>query len=274
MAIATMTETPLAGALGAEVRGVRFAEPLDGGLLGAIDQLLAEYLVLFFPGQHLDDREHLAFARQFGEPYIHPIGRVAGRTEAGVEHIVDSEDRPPFQDRWHTDVSWDTEPPTHGTLRAIDMPWRGGDTIWSSMYAAYDALSPTMKELLPTLRAFHDMGAGEAFASKAGAEITARTRELFPGAEHNVVGVHPGTGRRYLYVNRQFTRRIVGLHDAESDAILGFLVEHVTHPNFQVRYHWTAGDVCMWDERVTQHFAVADHYPQRREMGRVPLLGR
>jgi taurine dioxygenase len=118
------------------------------------------------------------------------------------------------------------------------------------------------------------MGAGQAFVSKAGAEITARTRELFPGVEHPVVAVHPGTGHPFLYVNRQFTRHIVGLHEAESAALLGFLVDHATHPNFQVRHRWTVGDVCLWDERVTQHFAVADHYPQRREMGRVPAIRR
>ena len=170
-----------------------------------------------------------------------------------MEHIIDSEHRPPFEDHWHTDVSWEAEPPTFGTLCAIDAPSPGGDTIWSSMYAAYEALSDTMKGLLSTLRAVHDMGDGQAFISKAGAEITARTRELFPGAEHPVVCVHPSTGRRYLYVNRQFTRRIVGLHDAESDALLGVPVEHATHPNFQIRHRWTAGDVCLWDERVTQH---------------------
>ncbi len=272
MALATLTVTPLAGALGAEVHGVRLAEPLEGGLVHELEGLLRQHLVLFFPAQHLDDPAHLAFALNFGEAYIHPIGRVAGRTEPAVEHIIDSEDRPPFQDRWHTDVSWDPSPPTFGTLRAIDIPLRGGDTIWSSMCAAYDALSATMKELLAPLRALHDMGAGRAFVSKAGADVTARTRERFPGAEHPVVRTHPATGRRYLYVNQEFTRRIVGLHEAESAALLGFLVEHVTNPNFQVRHRWTAGDVCLWDERVTQHFAVADHYPQRREMGRVPVV--
>ena len=97
-------------------------------------------------------------------------------------------------------------------LRAIDLPERGGDTIWASMYAAYDALSPTMQAMIEPLTAFHDMGAGIAFISKAGPELTAMAKELCPGAEHPVVRTHPDTGRRYLYVNRGFTQRIVGLH--------------------------------------------------------------
>ena len=157
-------------------------------------------------------------------------------------------------------------------LRAIDMPERGGDTIWASTYAAYDALSPTMQELLVGLTAFHDMGLGTAFVSKAGAELTAKAAELCPGAEHPVVRTHPVTGRKHLYVNRGFTRRIVGLNPAESDTLLEFLYRHCEHPNFQVRYEWTVGDVAIWDERPTMHFAVSDHYPLRREMARATVV--
>ena len=188
-----------------------------------------------------------------------------------MEHIIDDIEHPPYQDKWHTDVSWDPRPPAYGTLRSIDIPSRGGDTIWASMYAAYDALSPVMRQAIDPLVALHDMGIGTAFVSKAGAEIVARTREQFPGAEHPVVGVHPITGRKFLNVNQGFTRRIVGMHDDESTALLGFLVDHATHPNFQVRYSWKVGELAIWDERCTHHFAVADFLPERREMARIAI---
>ena len=260
---------PLAGALGAEVVGVDLAAPLDEETLADLHALLDRHLVLFFAGQAISDEEQLAFASRFGAPYVHPIARTLGRTTAGVEHIIDSVEHPPYQDRWHTDVSWDPLPPVYGFLRAAEVPSRGGDTIWASMYAAYDALSPAMQQIVEPLVAVHDMGSMRAFIEKAGVEAVARTREQFPGAEHPVVGVHPSTGRRYLNVNREFTDRIVGMHADESAALLGLLVRHATNPNFQCRHSWTLGELAIWDERCTQHFAVADYLPERREMARV-----
>jgi taurine dioxygenase len=227
--------------------------------------------VVFFPGQALADDEHLAFALCFGEPYIHPIGRTAGRSSVGVEHIVDSVEHPPYQDKWHTDVSFDPHPPVYGTLRAIDIPSRGGDTVWASMYSAYDALSPVLREVVASLSAVHDMGSAAAFVTKAGADLVARTRQAFPGAEHPVVGTHPSTGRRFLNVNKEFTARIVGMHPEESATLLKLLTDQTMNPNHQVRYSWAPGDVAIWDERVTQHFAVADYLPERREMARVAV---
>jgi taurine dioxygenase len=268
----SLSAVPRAGHLGADVRGVDLRLPLEPGEVAALRALLDEHLVLFLPGQHLDDEQQLAFALQFGAPYTHPIGRANGRTAAGCEHIVDDVDHPPYQDKWHTDVSWDVTPPVYGTLRAIDLPPKGGDTIWASMYAAYDALSPVMQAMIEPLEARHTMGSATSFITKAGAAAVARAAEAFPGAVHPVVGVHQGTGRRYLNVNREFTASIVGMEPAESQAMLDFLSQHATHPNFQVRHSWTVGDVVIWDERCTQHFAVADYMPARREMGRVAVV--
>jgi taurine dioxygenase len=265
---------PIGGSLGARVEGIDLRRPLTAELAARLVELLDEHLVVFLPGQHLDDEQHLAFATVLGEPYTHPLSRAAGRADAVVGHIVDSVEHPPYQDRWHTDVSWDVRPPDYGTLRAIEMPSKGGDTVWADTCAAFDALSPAMQRLVEPLEAWHDMGVGRAFDDKAGTDLVARTRELFPGAAHPVVGTHPHTGRRYLNVNKEFTRSIVGMHPDESAALLGFLTDHVTSPNFQVRYHWDVGDVAIWDERCTQHFAVADYLPERREMARVALLDR
>jgi taurine dioxygenase len=269
----TFTVTPRAGHLGVDVTGLDLRDvPGDDALTRTVTGLLDEHLVVFFRGQELDDDAQLAFALALGEPYVHPIARAGGATRATCEHIVDDVEHPPFQDRWHTDVSWDFEPPVYGTLRAIDLPPKGGDTIWASMYAAHDALSPVMQQLLEPLQALHTMGASRSFLSKAGPEMVARTLEAFPGAVHPVIGTHPATGRRFLNVNAEFTQSIVGLEPEESDALLGFLVRHATQPNFQVRHTWGPGDVGVWDERCTQHFAVADYMPARREMGRVAVV--
>ena len=268
----TIEAAPRAGHLGADVRGVDLRQPLTDGELAEVQQLLDTHLVLFFPDQDIDDDQQLEFALRFGDPYVHPIARAGGTTTAGCEHIVDDTEHPPFQDRWHTDVSWDLTPPTYGTLRAIDMPERGGDTIWASAHAAYDALSPVMQQVVEPLEALHTMGASRAFITKAGMDAVARAAEAFPGSVHPVVGVHPRTGRKYLNVNREFTASIVGMTEDESAPLLDFLTLHVAHPNFQVRHTWTVGVVAVWDERATQHFAVADFMPARREMGRVAVV--
>ena len=265
---ATITARPAAGALGAIVEGIDLRRALAADEVDHLHRLLLDDLVLFFPGQDLDDDEHLRFALSFGDYYTHPIARAA-RLGPRAGHIVDDDEHPPFQDQYHTDVSWDSQPPTFGVLRMIDRPVSGGDTVFANMYTAYDRLSDTMKGCVNGLTAWHDMGEGKAVRSKSGDTATDKAAELQPGAEHPVVGVHPVTGRRYLYVNRGFTRRICGMHKDESDALLRCLVDHTTSPNFQVRWNWSVGDVVMWDERCTQHFAVADFFPQRREVARV-----
>ena len=139
------------------------------------------------------------------------------------------------------------------------------------MYTAYDALSPVLQTAIAPLLAVHDMGKAAAFITKAGPDLVARTREAFPGAKHPVVGVHPATGRRYLNVNKEFTAAIVGMHPEESAVLLKLLTDLATNPNHQVRHSWAPGDFVIWDERVTQHFAVADYLPERREMARVAV---
>lgn len=273
-ATASPTVTPLTGALGARVEGVDLRQPLSDGLVDEIQSLVDEHLVVFFTGQQIDDDQQFAFALRFGGPYIHPLGRAAGRTTAGTEHIVDTVETPPFQDHWHTDVSWDEEPPAYGTLRAIEMPARGGDTLWANAYLAYETLPADVQERIAGLDAHHDMGFGAAFISKAGIEAVERTRAMFPGAVHPVVGVHPRTGRPYLNVNTSFTREIVGVPAEEGSALLRELFDRFVDPNLQVRWRWTVGDVALWDERATQHFAVADFMPARREMARVPVSPR
>jgi taurine dioxygenase len=262
----------LTSVLGAELTGLPRLDTVDDDTLTAVVDAVHQHQVVFVLGQEdLTDEQHLEVMLRIGSPYVHPLARVAGVVEARVEHIVDDETHPPFQDRWHTDVSWDVAPPTIGSLRPIEMPDHGGDTLWASMYAAHDTLSAPLQQVLSGLTAHHDIGSGEAFRTKGGTDVLEMARALLPDTRHPVIGTHPTTGRPYLYVNRQFTRRIVELERAESDALLGFLVEHAVHPNHCLRHTWTLGELCLWDERSTQHFAAADHFPARREMARVAV---
>lgn len=263
---------PLTGVFGAEIRGLPCVDQLNEDETAAILAAVHEHQVIFIQGQEaLGDEGHLEFMLRLGSPYVHPLARVAGRAEAAADHIVDDADHPPFQDRWHTDVTWDLEPPTIGSLRPIDMPERGGDTLWASMYAAYDGLSEAYRHMIDRFTAHHDLGDGEAFKSKGGLKAYEMANELLPDTRHPVVGTHPTTGRKFLYVNQQFTRRIVDLEPNESAAVLGFLVDHAVHPNNGLRHTWTIGELCLWDERATQHLATADHFPARREMARVAV---
>lgn len=266
---ATMRITPVAGTLGAVVEGLDLRS-VDEATVTTLRSLLLDHQVLVLPGQHqLDDEAQVALMLRFGEPYLHPIARAVGQTELKAGHIVDDAEHPPFQDQYHTDVSWDPEPPTWGCLRMIERPPAGGDTLFVNMHAAYEALSPAMQRALEGLTAWHDPGEGKAFRSKSGDAATDAAEQLVPGASHPIVAVHPETGRPHLYVNRGFTRRIEQFTPAESRAVLDLLFAHVEQPNFQMRWTWSVGDVVIWDERCTQHFAVADHYPSRREVARV-----
>jgi len=258
--------------LGATLTGLPRIDTIDDDTLAEVVAAVHEHQVVFIRGQEdLSDPQHLEVMLRVGSPYVHPLARVAGRTDAIVEHIVDDADHPPFQDRWHTDVSWDLTPPTIGSLRPIEMPEQGGDTLWASMYAAYDSLSPRLRDALDGLTAHHDIGSGEAFKTKGGVDVFEMAKTLLPDTRHPVIGTHPTTGRRHLAVNKQFTRRIVELEPAESDALLGFLVDHAVQPNHCLRHRWTVGELCLWDERSTQHFATGDHFPARREMARVAV---
>ncbi len=264
-----MNVTPIAGHLGALVTDIELARS-GPSEIDALRAALDEHLVLFFPDQaSMTDEQQVEFGLQFGGPYFHPIARALGATDFKAGHIIDDIDHPPFQDKWHTDVSWDPEPPIYGVLRMVDRPERGGDTVFVSTYAAYDALSDTMKSMLDGLTAWHDLGDEVSFRSKAGNDVVDKTLALVPGANHPVVGTHPDTGRKYLNVNAEFTSHINELTKAESRVILDFLVDHCANPNFAVRWSWSLGDVVVWDERPTLHYAVADYYPQRREVVRV-----
>ena len=257
---------PLTPTIGAVVRGVDLSEPISDELFERIHSAWMKHLVLFFRDQALTPEQHLAFGRRFGELHVHPAAPYAhGQPELMVIHTDESSHRNNGS-VWHSDVSADIEPPMASVLHLTEVPTQGGDTLWASMYAAYDALSEPMKELLESLTARHA-------ADYTGFYGDHEPQRESPRADHPVVRTHPVTGKKALFVNRGFTRRINELSRRESRGLLDFLFEHAEDPAFQCRFQWRANSVALWDNRCTQHLAIWDYYPQKRSGIRVTIKG-
>ena len=245
--------TRLAGALGAEIHGIDLRSVSDDDI-AVVRELLREHLVLFFPGQNLTQDEHVGFGRHFGELEGHPNLRNSSKAPEIFE-LIASEGG--IADEWHSDLTFMPNPSVMSILHMVKCPSAGGDTMWSSMYAAYEALSPPIQELCDGLSALHD------------AHPHDRSEKT---AIHPVVRVHPETGRKSLFVNEHFTRRIVEMSSEESDTLLPFLTNWVQKPQFTVRYHWSAGTIGMWDNRCTQHYVLND-FNEERVIQRVTVMG-
>jgi len=258
--------TPLAGA---EIRGADLSKPLDERTFKEIHAALIDNGVIFFRDQHLTPEQQKAFGRLFGELHLHPAAprEVPEHPEILVIH-ADENSKHVAGENWHSDVSCDLEPPMGSILYMHELPPVGGDTLFASMYAAYDALSEPMKRFLEPLTAMHE---GEhVYRGRYGVNDTGK---VFPKAEHPVVRTHPVSGRKALYVNGGFTTRIVQLKRPESDAVLRFLYRHVETPEFHCRFRWQVNSVAFWDNRCMQHHAMWDYYPQRRHGHRVTIKG-
>ena len=245
----------LSGSLGAEIRGMRLAEatPEDAE---RIHTLLMEHQVLFFPDQHPTPDEHLAFGRLFGELEAHPnLDMERERPEFFELRATDGAGG--VADEWHSDITFEAEPSKFAILHMKICPEVGGDTLWANAYKAYDELSAPMRAFCDGLTALHD----------ASPHLVPDKMHIHP-----VVRVHPETGRRSLFVNEHFTRRIVELSDAESKMLLTYLSQWIHQPRFTVRYRWHAGTVAMWDNRCTQHHVLND-FVGERVIQRVTVMG-
>jgi taurine dioxygenase len=244
----------LAGALGAEVRGIDLAQ-VGAAQLPAIEQLLLDHQVLFFPGQTLSVDEHVAFGRLFGPLENHPNLRNPFTAHDELFELAATHGG--IADEWHTDLTFQPQPAVLSVLKMVRCPPVGGDTMWASLTAAYDELSPPMRELCDGLSALHD------------AQPHNRPDKT---TIHPVVRVHPITGRKALYVNEHFTRRIVEMNATESEAVLTYLTKWVSNPRFTVRYRWSEGCIAIWDNRCTQHFVLND-FSGERIIQRVTVMG-
>lgn len=263
---------PLTGFLGAEVSGVDLTNELDEQAIDDIRNAWLEHLVLFFRDQALTPSQHVAFARRFGELHIHPFAPNLGPAFPEIIPLDTSASTRPVD--WHSDATFEVTPPMGSILHALEVPPIGGQTVWASMYAAHDALSPAMQDFLGGLRAVHD----SSFSFGAGGRTGSFSVETSAAAQrqvtHPVIRTHPVTGRRAVFVNQQFTSHIADLPPAESRALLDFLFAHVQQATFQVRLDWEPGTVAMWDNRCTQHYVTADYAGTgRRFMHRVTVMG-
>ena len=257
--------------IGADVYDIALSGELDSETLDTIYAALSKHLVLFFRDQSLSPEDQFEFARSFGTPAdAHPVYPHL----PGFDRVVLLEndgDRPPDTDDWHTDLTYQPSTPFLSVLYAEEVPETGGDTLWANMYAAFDALPPAMQEHVSELSAVHDMGAFRNNYLKENNDMESVNAAMASvgSAVHPIAPIHPVTGKRLLFVNRSFTQHIVGMLKAESDRTLEYLFDHLESPNFQVRFRWRKGSVAMWDNRCTQHFAVADYLPAYRRMHRV-----
>lgn len=267
---------PLSGVLGATVHGIDLAGELSDETIAAIREAFVTHHVLFFRDQSLDADQQIAFGRRFGELDTHPFVHGTEAHPEVLDIVTTPDDTINFGGGWHTDVTFLEEPDLGSMLYAVEIPATGGDTLFASQHAAYDALSETMKSMLDGLVAVHSAGSqyqegGVSTKSKA---MKTRNADLAAKqVEHPVIRTHPENGRKGLYVNRAFTTRIRGLRQAESAALLDFLFAHAVHERFTCRFAWKPGSVAMWDNRSVQHYALHDYVGQRRQMRRITVCG-
>ncbi|MCB5426406.1 TauD/TfdA family dioxygenase [Altererythrobacter sp. CC-YST694] len=271
---------PLTGRIGAEIRGVVLSGDLDAATVQAIEAALVRHKVIFFRGQeHLDNAEHEAFTSLFGDPVAHPTVPVA----EGSKYLLELDSQEGYAaSSWHTDVTFVDAYPKGSILRGITIPEAGGDTVWANGETAYDELPEALRQLVNNLWAVHSndydyaavLGANR--ASDAQQEVVKQHKNVFASTvyetEHPVVRVHPVSGQRSLLLGH-FVKRFVGLNQADSQRLFNLLQDHITKPENVVRWRWQAGDVAFWDNRSTQHRAVADFALQRRTLRRATIQG-
>lgn len=272
MGYETISVVPSTPRIGAEIGGIDLGTTLSNRQVEELHAALLAHQVLFFRNQdRLDLASQKALGRHFGELHTHPnVPGPAGHPEVLPIH-ADANSKRIAGESWHSDVSCDVEPPLGSILHLHTVPPSGGDTLFASMYAAYDALSPRLKAYLDGLTALHS-GDHVYRSHNARDNIDDRGR-VYPQAVHPVVRTHPQTGRKALFVNRTFTVRINEVPEAEGRAILAYLYDHAERPEFQVRFRWQPHSVAFWDNRAVQHMALWDYFPQTRSGYRVTIKG-
>ena len=246
--------TRLTGALGAEITGPDISNASNSDI-EAIKTLLLEHQVIFLPDQSPAVEAHIEFGKQFGALEGHP--NLSSESELPAEIFELKATRGGVADEWHTDLTFQEQPALMSILHMVKCPDTGGDTLWTSLYSAFDELSEPMQYLCEGLSALHD------------AHPHNHPEQT---SIHPVVRVHPDTGRKALYVNEHFTRRIVEMNAGESDALLSYLTRWVGSPKFTVRYSWQPGTIAIWDNRCTQHFVLND-FDGERIIQRVTIVG-
>ncbi|MBL4720884.1 MAG: taurine dioxygenase [Alphaproteobacteria bacterium] len=268
----SLTIEPLTPVIGAEISGLDLTQPLSDSDFDMLNKTLAERQVIFFRDQdQLTPTQQIELGRRFGPMHIHPAApHLEGHPEIIVIH-THKDSKIANGNSWHSDVSCDPEPPLGSILQMRQLPTNGGDTLFASMYAAYDALSDRMKAFLTGLVAVH--ASEHVYRGRYSDRGVDDTGKVFPANEHPIVRTHPVSGRPALYINRTFTTRITELSERESDALLAFLFDHCERAEFQVRFKWTDNAIAFWDNRCAQHLAMWDYWPEERIAHRVTIKG-
>jgi taurine dioxygenase len=263
---------PVAGKIGAALSGVKLDETLSDADFKTIQQALLKFKVLFFRDQHLDDSQHEAFSRRFGDQVPHPTVRSAEKSTA-ILHLDAKETR---ANSWHTDVTFVANYPKISILRGVVIPPYGGDTVWANTAAAYADLPTPLKVLADSLRAVHSNIYDYAVPRDTQEDGAKRYRSEFAAevyeTEHPLVRVHPETGERSLILGH-FVKHIQGVSSHDSKQLVRLFHERITHLDNTVRWRWQEGDVVIWDNRATQHIAINDYGNAQRIVRRTTIDG-
>lgn len=269
---------PLSPALGAEIHGVDIAAGVNDQQFADIRQAFLDYSVIFFREQNLTPEQHLAFARRWGEIDINRFFKTVDGYPMIAEVGKEPEQRNNLGNSWHTDHSYDPAPAMGSILYAKAVPSHGGDTLFANMYLAYEALSPGLQQTLSSLNALHSsrqiFGENAYYHDNTDLKGRVGNPELATqDAVHPVVITHPDTGRKALYVNRDFTVCFDGWTKEESKPLLDYLYQHAARPEFTCRFHWQKGSIAFWDNRSTWHYALNDYHGERRLLHRITVAG-
>ena len=256
---------PITPILGAEVANIDLSRPLGAAAFGELAAAFAAHSVLVFHGQELTPEQHIEFSHRFGPLMVHvfeedlldgypEIYRLSNVVMDGVR-----QGRPDAGQYWHSDLTYEEKPSLGSVMYALEVPATGGDTLFASTAHAYERLSPAMRKMLDGLTAVHEFSHAFGRFNTASLKVDRQTLDKRPPVEHPVVRPHPETGRGCLFVNPGFTVRIKELPLDESEAVLGFLYDHMTRPEWVMRHKWRKGDVVMWDNRSLIHRGVGDY---------------
>ncbi len=270
---------PVAGRIGAIIEGVRLSADLDAETLNAIHEEILKHKVVFFRNQdHLDNAGQEAFAKLLGEPIVHPTISAKDGTNYTFELDSKSGGR---ADVWHTDITFIANYPRYSVLSGVVIPEAGGDTVWANTASAYQDLSPELRDLADKLWAVHtnEFDYAATYRSEenhADQDTAKKHRETFASTvyetEHPVVHVHPETSERHLLLGG-FAKNIVGLSSSDSQHLISLFQDYITRLENTVRWHWQEGDVAIWDNHATQHYAINDYGEQHRVVRRVTIAG-
>lgn len=268
----TLSCTRLTPALGATATLPQTTGEISDDVADLVHCALIEHSVLVFPKLGLEARRMVQLGQALGALGVRHHSYTTHPDFEDVVVLTWGGDRTPDAAEWHSDMTYRHQPPFASILKAVEVPPVGGDTLWASMFAVHDALDPGLRRDLEQLEAVHDMGAFRTDAYRQGGDDGLSEALIRAGtAVHPVIAHHPVTGRPYVNVSESFTRFVIGLSAPESARLLTYLFDLINRPDFHVRIRWEAGTVVIWDNRGTQHYAVADYLPHRRVMHRVAV---